>query len=108
MLNYNKYKILKFINKCPDLGIPKIVIHNALNIDNNELETILKTLFDKELIIILNDKYKNVNPNYSVSTKGSYFIKKYPISIFKSLWDKYLFPIILSLFFFILGFILGK
>lgn len=99
-MNYQKYKILKFIYKCPDVGIPSVVIHNVLNIDNIELNKILDSLIDEQLIIILNTKEKNL---YSITVNGLKYIKIYRKSCFKDFFDKYLFSIILSIITFILG-----
>ena len=96
-MNYQKYKILKFIHKCPDIGIPKIVIHNALNMDNKELDIILKSLLEDELIFILNTKNKMDSPLYHINYKGYNYIKSYFKLKFKALWEKYLFSINLKL-----------
>lgn len=106
-MNYQKYKILKFIKKCPDGGVPIIVIHNALNIDNQELEKILQSLLENDLIYVLTPKNIDRNTLYYTNFKSSEYIQNYPKLVFKALWEKYLFSIILSLIFFLLGLYLG-
>lgn len=103
-MNYKKYKILKFIKRCPDAGIPKVVIHNALNISNIELDKILCDLTNDNLVTIL--KYKK-DTLYSINFNGFDYMQNYPKLIFKALFEKYLFPILLSIITFALGYILG-
>ena len=102
-MNYSKYKILKFINNCPDVGIPKIVIHNALNINNTELDKIIDELLSEKLIYILNYKKDTL---YSIASDGSEYLKKFHKLKFKAFFEKYLFSFILSLIFFLVGLIL--
>lgn len=103
-MNYTKYKILKFIKKCPDVGIPKIVIHNALNINNVELDKIINKLLSEKLIYILHYEKDTL---YSVNFEGSEYIKNFHKLKFKAFFEKYLFSFLLSLIFFLIGLVIG-
>lgn len=99
-MNYQQYKILKCINKCPDYFVPKVVIRNILNISPEELDKDLKYLKDKDYVSV---KMIDNIEHYCVDFHSEKSMNNYVKSLLKSVFDKYIFTIIISAITFILG-----
>ena len=109
-MDKDKFELLCCINNCPDDYISKEIIFNVIRWNYNKIDTIVQCLKDEKLIDVYN--FKNDTERYTVSEKGNLYIKNYQDmqkqEKFKSkqdFFDKYTFPIILSIISFVLGII---
>ncbi|MGN1297644.1 MAG: hypothetical protein ACI4VH_04385 [Clostridia bacterium] len=102
------YDMLICINDCPDTYISKEIIFNVIKWNYGKIDSIIQSLKDEKLIDVYNFN-KDVE-RYKLSTKGILYIKNYQenqkqkkLQSKKDFFDKYIFPTISAIIFFILG-----
>lgn len=106
-MNKDKYELLICINNCPDTYISKEIIFNVIRWNYSKIDSIIKQLKDENLINVYT--FDN-NERYTVSEEGNLYIKNYQdeieyktVQAKKEIFDKYIFPTISSVLFFLLG-----
>lgn len=109
-MNKDNFELLCCINDCPDTYISKEIIFNVIRWNYSKIDTVIQCLKDEKLIDVYN--FKNDIERYKVSEKGNSYIQNYQnkqkqkiIQSKQDFFDKYTFPIILSIISFILGII---
>lgn len=107
-MDKDKFELLCCINNCPDTYISKEIIFNVIRWNYSKIDSIIQCLKDEKLINVYN--FKNDIERYNVSEKGNSYIQNYQnkqnqkiIQSKKDFFDKYIFPTISAIIFFILG-----
>ena len=98
----DKYALLTCIQDCPDTWISKETLFNILKWNYDRLDNVINSLLKEKLIksMVVDDVTR-----YKVSNLGTQYIESFLKSKSKDFFDKYLFPIILSIISFVLGLI---
>lgn len=90
----DKYEMLCCIKNCPDTYVTKAIIFNVIHWNYGKIDLIIDILANEKLINVLKI---GDNTEYSVSILGEEYIKNYPKNLQKDKFDKYIFPVILSI-----------
>lgn len=98
----DKYALLTCIQDCPDTWISKETLFNILKWNYDRLDNVINSLLREKLIksSVIDDVTR-----YKVSNLGTQYIENFLKSKSNDFFDKYLFPIILSIISFVLGLI---
>lgn len=111
-MDKDKFELLCCINNCSDTYISKEIIFNVIKWNYSKIDSTIQCLKDEKLINVYN--FKNKTERYKVSEKGNSYIQNYQneqsqktIQSKQDFFDKYTFPIILSIISFILGIIVN-
>lgn len=90
----DKYLMLKCIDDCPDTFVSDVVIFNVIKWNFAKIDNILDVLLQEKLIksVIFSD-----TKHYTLTYLGKQYLEKYPKTQKQDNFNKYIFPILISI-----------